>query len=59
MEKSVNYLNLTIDQRLIWADHIKAKITSLNLRLDKLKSLLRSKTFLINELLIYKFYVSQ
>jgi hypothetical protein len=54
MEKSVKYIVLTLDQRLTWADHIKAKRTLLNLRFHKLRPFLRSKTSLINKILIYK-----
>jgi hypothetical protein len=54
MDISVKYLGFTFDQRLTWADHIKAKRTSLNFKLHKLRPLLRSKTSLINKILIHK-----
>jgi len=54
MNKSVKYLGLIFDQRLTWADHIKAKRTSLNLKIYKLRPLLRSKTSLTNKILISK-----
>jgi hypothetical protein len=54
MNDSVKYLGLLLDKRITWANYIKAKRISLNLRLHKLRPLLRSKTSLTNKTLIYK-----
>uniref|UniRef100_A0A2S2Q700 RNA-directed DNA polymerase from mobile element jockey n=1 Tax=Sipha flava TaxID=143950 RepID=A0A2S2Q700_9HEMI len=53
--QSVKYLELTVDRRLTWAQHVREKKLALNARIRLLKTLLTNKLTKLNiKLLIYK-----
>lgn len=51
---AIQYLGLTFDKWLTWAQHLKNKRKSVNSRLNLLYPFLRSKLNTSNKLLIYK-----
>jgi len=53
-KEATRYLGILLDKKLTWATHIKTKIKSLNLKLHKLRHILKSNLPLNTKLLIYK-----